>query len=432
MISMGNGKTAQWSRLDNAAKIFPSTSTRRDSKVFRFACQLKEEVEPEALQYALDRTIKQFPFYRCILKKGLFWYYFEDSGQRPVVEAEASPLCAPLYDGDTKTLLFRVMYYQKRISLEVYHALSDGTGALSFLQSLVYYYLLETHRDELPDTPPALDYDASSNQKQDDSFSKYFEKISKARQPKAPAAYRLRGPRFPENRIGVIEGSMSVKALLAQAHTYHTTLTVFLTAVMIQSIHEEMSLLDQKRPVVITIPVNLRNYFPSVSARNFFGIINVGYDFRTEDGSLESIIEYVNGCFQKWLNKEHLGERMNQLCALEHSLPMKLVPLVLKDPVLRAANWAAEREITAALSNIGRISMPKEFCPFIESFDVFTATNRLQACMCSFQDRFTISFTSPFLSTDVQRAFFRFMTSLGIEVEVSASPFQDEIAEENR
>ena len=429
---MGNGKNPQWSRLDNAAKIFPSTSTSRDSKVFRFACQLREEVEPEILQHALDRTMQQFPFYRCILKKGLFWYYFEDSGQSPVAEAESTPLCAPLYDGDAKNLLFRVMYYQKRISLEVYHALSDGTGALNFLQVLVYYYLTEKHREDFSETPPALDYDASKNQKQDDSFSKYFEKTGKTRQPKAPAAYRLRGPRFPENRIGVIEGTMSVKALLEQAHAYHTTLTVFLTAVMIQAIHEDMSLLDQKKPVVITIPVNLRNYFPSVSARNFFGIINVGYDFRRQENRLEAIIEYVNECFQKWLNKEHLGERMNQLCALEHSLPMKLVPLVFKDPVLRAANWAAEREITAALSNVGRVTMPKELCPYIDSFDVFTATNRLQACMCSFQDRFTISFTSPFLSTDVQRAFFRFMTSLGIAVEVSSSPFQDEIAEENR
>lgn len=428
---MGNGKNLQWSRLDNAAKIFPSTSTSRDSKVFRFACQLKEEIEPEILQHALDRTMAQFPFYRSILKKGLFWYYFEDSAQHPVVEAESTPLCAPLYNGDAKNLLFRVMYYQERISLEVYHALSDGTGALNFLQVLVYYYLLEKHGEELGETPPALDYDASKNQKQDDSFSKYFEKMGKVQQTKALAAYRLKGPRFPENRIGVIEGVMSVKALLGQAHAYHTTLTVFLTAVMILAIHEEMSLLDQRKPVVITIPVNLRNYFPSVSARNFFGVINVGYDFRQRNGQLEDIIEYVNSCFQKWLNKERLGERMNQLCALEHSLPMKLVPLVLKDPVLRIANWAAEREITAALSNVGRVSMPKELIPFIDSFDVFTATNRLQACMCSFQDRFTISFTSPFLSTDVQRAFFRFMTSLGIEVEISSSPFQDEIAEEN-
>ena len=75
-------KPAKWNRLDNAAKIFPPTSTKRDTKVFRFACELCEPVEEAALQRALDRTMEIFPFYRSILKKGLFWYYLEDVYKR--------------------------------------------------------------------------------------------------------------------------------------------------------------------------------------------------------------------------------------------------------------------------------------------------------------------------------------------------------------
>ena len=63
---------AKWNRLDNAAKIFPPTSTKRDTKVFRFACELTEPVEEPLLQQALDQTLELFPFYRSILKKGLF------------------------------------------------------------------------------------------------------------------------------------------------------------------------------------------------------------------------------------------------------------------------------------------------------------------------------------------------------------------------
>ena len=68
-----------WWRLDNAAKIFPSTSSAHDSKVFRFFCELEEAVEPAALQSALDRTMERFPIYRCVLRRGWFWYYLEDS-----------------------------------------------------------------------------------------------------------------------------------------------------------------------------------------------------------------------------------------------------------------------------------------------------------------------------------------------------------------
>lgn len=46
-------QSLKWSRLDNAAKIFPSTSSKQDPKVFRFACELCEPVDPEVLRRAL-------------------------------------------------------------------------------------------------------------------------------------------------------------------------------------------------------------------------------------------------------------------------------------------------------------------------------------------------------------------------------------------
>ena len=39
------GKRKQWSRLDNAAKIFPPTSSKWGTKVFRFVCELIEPVD---------------------------------------------------------------------------------------------------------------------------------------------------------------------------------------------------------------------------------------------------------------------------------------------------------------------------------------------------------------------------------------------------
>ena len=45
---------AKWSRLENAAKIFPSTTSREDTKVFRFTCELTEMVQEAPLQAALE------------------------------------------------------------------------------------------------------------------------------------------------------------------------------------------------------------------------------------------------------------------------------------------------------------------------------------------------------------------------------------------
>lgn len=69
---------------------------------------------------------------------------------------------------------------------------------------------------------------------------------------------------------------------------------------------------------------------------------------------------------------------MNELSALEHNLLTQLVPLIIKDPVLRLANYLAERGITAAFSNVGKVAMPLEMARYIDSFHVFTSTNRLR------------------------------------------------------
>lgn len=54
-------KPKQWSRLDNAAKLFASTVNKADAKVFRFGCELTQEVDPSCLQRALDRDRALLP-----------------------------------------------------------------------------------------------------------------------------------------------------------------------------------------------------------------------------------------------------------------------------------------------------------------------------------------------------------------------------------
>ena len=225
-------KDRQWSRLDNAAKIFPSTSGKRDTKVFRFACELVRPVEEAILQQALDRTLEEFPGFLCVLKHGLFWYYLEASDQRPVVHPENQPPCSALYKQNESSLLFDVSYYRCRINLEVHHVLTDGTGAVQFLRVLVYHYLLLRDGERWGTAPPVMDVDASSTEKMADSFQKYYSGRREGKRTPFRTAYRIHGPKVAEYRIRVIEGVLPVDAVLRKAREYHTTVTVFLTAVL--------------------------------------------------------------------------------------------------------------------------------------------------------------------------------------------------------
>ena len=84
----------------------------------------------------------------------------------------------------------------------------------------------------------------------------------------------------------------------------------------------------------------------------------------------------------------------------------------VKDFVMRIGYDLSASKETAAISNVGKIDMPPELREYIRLFDVFVSTSRLQVCMCSFGDQLTASFTAPFVSTDIQKNFFRFLTCL--------------------
>lgn len=411
-------KDPSWRQLDNAAKIFPPNSGKRDTKVFRFDCRLKEEVDPKVLQKALDKTMLSFPLYASIIRKGLFWYYFEASTIKPVVSLEKKSPCSRIYNEDVKSLLFEVTYFKKRINLEIHHALTDGVGALQFLRTLVLNYLVMVHHENLKGQVLAIDYDASIAEKEVDGFKKYCSRGKGEKSPVTKKVYKFKGEKLEGNFLQVINGVVSVKEVLEEAHAYNTTLTIYLTGILLYAISKQMTRREKKQPVVMDVPVNLRPYFQSASARNFFSVLHVPYYFNEKEVRLEDIIQYLKEYFDKELKAEKFQAKMNHLVALEKNYVTRAIPLILKKPTLQLAHYFTNKEVTTSFSNIGKVTMPKELESYIDGFDVCVSTRKIQVCLCSYGDQLSISFTSPFVSTEVQKHFFRVLTSKGIGVTI--------------
>lgn len=409
--------TAKWTRLDNAAKLYASVSGRRDPKVFRFACQLCEDVDPAVLQAAVDDTLLSFPLWRSVLRRGLFWYFLEPSPRlAPKVREEDRPPCSPLYARGERTLLFDVTYYRRRINVEVCHVLSDGTGALQFLRTLVARYLSQRH-PELG--APPLDYDASVTEKSGDSFDKYYAGAPNGGMRRPPAAAHVRGARLPSVRV--TEAELDVRKVLARAKELQTSLTPYLCVQLLRAIAAVLPLRELRKPVALNIPVNLRNYFESESARNFFVVFPVSHRFLRPDETEEEVLASVKKCFEKELTRENLAERMNRMAAVEHNNLVRILPLSLKDVGLAIANQGSRRGVTGGVSNLGRVTMPEIYAPYIHSFDVFMSTDHIQLCACSYQGRLTLSLTAPFESCDVQKRFFRPFAALDPEIIIAAN-----------
>lgn len=132
-----------WYPLDDAAKIYPMSMTDGWMSVFRLSAYLDAPVEPSLLQLALDLTMPLFPFFTTKIKRGVFWHYIDGVKRRFTVQPETELPCAPMNVAAGDSQSFRVLYYGRRVSVELFHILTDGTGGLAFLTALLLAFMTE-------------------------------------------------------------------------------------------------------------------------------------------------------------------------------------------------------------------------------------------------------------------------------------------------
>ncbi len=463
---------ASWVRLDNASNIFLAARSDADPKVFRISAEVDHAVEPRLLQQALEATYERYRLYHAVLRGGMFWYYLQTSDLRPTVSPEHLPTCAPIYREDRRNLLFRVAYRRQRIILEIFHALSDGTGALWFLTDLVTAYLRaqgagaagagggETALPADPASQPVEDEPHPAHELIADSFSHYFHRT---REPFAPAdaeseaprtaplrtaataalriprwlraprtrVHRIRGTRTPDNRTRVVELTMPAPAVLALARAQQTSLTIYLTALFFRALRESIGPLGHANTLAASIPINLRQFFPSTSARNFFATVRVEHAFDADGAGddLGSICRELEAQFKPKATPQALERKLRRLIRFERTPLLRILPRVLKDAILRLINWGNNRGLSVAVSNLGRVVLPEPAGSRVGRMLFHVSAVRPQFCAMSHAGLLTISFTSPFVETDHVRAFVRMLTDSGVDVSVAAARVtEDELA----
>ena len=134
-----------WYKIDNVAKVFLATVGKRDTRAFRLSCTLTEDIDPELLQKAVLSAIQDRPQVQVRIRRGIFWHYMEDTDIQPKVTKENDRICPLLYVPAKTMLHYQITYFGKRINLDIFHALTDGTGGMEFLNIIVLDYLKLKH-----------------------------------------------------------------------------------------------------------------------------------------------------------------------------------------------------------------------------------------------------------------------------------------------
>ena len=196
-------------------------------------------------------------------------------------------------------------------------------------------------------------------------------------------------------------------------------------AMYIQALLREMTVRDRQSPIVISVPVNLRQYFPSETTRNFFSTIRIMYQATDYDGTLASILPHVHEGFGETLQKESIQQSMKAMAALEYNPALRVVPLVLKDVIIGSFARAAEKGISGTVSNLGRITMPSECTPYIDRFAAYMSKPDSQLCICSYQDEMIFGYCDGRRDHNVILQFVRTLIDNGLAVDITSNDYDN-------
>lgn len=419
-----------WYRLDNAAKIYPAIRVSRHVSVFRVQAVLRQPVDPILLQTALDQTLPRFPFFEVSLKRGFFWFYLEAAKSRALVEPDVNNPIRSMRNEDVRHHLFRVRYGDRHIAVEFFHSLTDGYGASVFLKTLTGVYLQLCGLATTPGQGFLNVQDPPDPSEAEDAY-KRFCTFRVVRRPSESRAFHLQGTQRPGHHIRIITGVVSVRAVREKAKELHVSITELLTACYLDQLYQiqQQEGLQAERPVRVSVPINVRRFYPTPTLRNFALYANPGIEPAYGEYTFDEILQLVHHFMRYTITEKYLNALMCANVQPEYNWLMRLTPLPLKTLAMRLVyTWTGESRFTTSMSNLGATDVPDGFADAIERIDFMLGPSHLNPVNCgvvSFGDQLSVTFTSTMAETDVERAFFKKLISLGLQVTVLSNCLPD-------
>ena len=412
-MSSGN-----WYKIDNVAKVFLATVGKRDTRSFRLSCTLKEDIDPEFLQQAVISAIQDRPQVQVRIRRGIFWHYMEDTDILPKISEENDRICPLLYVPAKTMLHYQVTYFGNRINLEIFHALTDGTGAMEFLNIIVLDYLKLKYPGNFTDV--TIHSGASAGDLNQDSYRQFFGSKNLPGGSQQVKAYHLTGIKLPYKQLQFFEIHMPTAQVLPKAKELKVSLTSYLGALWMLAIRDEIPPRRRDIPITISLPVNLRNYYPSRTARNFFNSVNVTHVFDKEITAEELAIEF-DVTLKNQLTEENIKNQMDKFETMEYVAPVRIVPLFIKQMVVRHFTKRSNKKVSMVFSNMGIQKPPAPVGEYIENYSGFCSTNTLFSTMFGYRDNLILGVSSAYMNTGVVKNFVRGLANSGVDIKVYAT-----------
>lgn len=412
-----------WFRIDNAATLYAAARRKDWTRTFRTAVVLDSKIDPVILQKALEDTARRFPFFCVQLRDGFFWSYFERIDETPKIIPDNNYPYRPIDLGDNKKPCFRITYGENRIALEGFHSMTDGGGANVLLSTLVARYFELKGFDVRSDG--RFVFSTADEPQACEARDDYYTYGDPKRGPKNPPRVSVH---IGENNAlpgyaFLIHGICRLEDLKKAAKKHSLTITEYLTAVLILTYFNTEK--HDRKPISVSVPIDLRRRFESRSLRNFCFMTDVSFDPGEKDElTFDEICAGIRGKLAEKASTENLLDAISANVSAASSPVLRIVPYFIKRMFLKRTYEKVQHTYTAFFSNLGEFSFPEEIAKHILRVEACLGCTPYQHFGCasaSVNGIFTFTFTSGNRDAEKQKFFFRFLSSDGVPLRIESN-----------
>lgn len=412
----------KWFPLDNAGIFYPSIISDRITTVFRLSVTLDHRIKVKQLQIALDKTIRANPLLQVNLRPGFFWYFFEENKRRLLITKDTKYPCRKIPIKRRGVHPFQVKAFYNKISLEISHSLTDGTGALFYLQQLVIRYFRELgYKVPLPKRPG---HEAEA----EDSYKRYFKpKLPPPR--KSDNAFHFLWKKQPKDIYNITTGYLPLEKIKDVCKSYNVSITEYLLTVLgwsIQEVFLSLPINQQKKhskPFRLMVPINLRKLFPSKTLRNFFLSIEPSFDPELGVFTFEEILKIIHHFLRVEVNDKYISRQISR--NIRGQMESKLIPLFIKNIALKSLyKKYGESKYTTSISNMGKLSFPEELEPMVKKVEFIPPPSsicKIKLGVISFNGTLSITFGSVVKESELEMIFFKKLREHGIVADIESN-----------
>ena len=421
-------RSLRWMKLDNAAKIYPAAKRRNWNNFFRISATLTEPVDVAVLRSALDVTARRFPSIAVRLRRGMFWYYLEQIPHSPAIQEEKSCPLAHVPFHEVRQCAFRVLVYHNRFAVEFFHALTDGTGGLTFFKALLAEYLSQKYGLTIPAGDGVLGrLEEPDAEELEDSFLRYAGNVKASR--KEATAWHLTGTPEKDGFKDLVTLMIPAPVLKECAKAHGVTVTELLCAAMMQAIcqlqAEKVPQRSRRKPVKVLLPVNLRKLVPSKTLRNFASYITPEVDPRMGDYTFDEICAAVHHRMGLENNPQTMRAKFAANVASEQSPLLRVMPLFIKNLAMKAVfDTVGECKSCLCLSNLGAARLPEVMAPYVARMDFIIGVQAKAPHNCgvlTWNDTVYINCIRSIREPELELHFYRVLHQLGLPVKVESN-----------